>query len=37
MAYTIKQIEEKLQQITDENDSFIKECSLDERKGVQVL
>ncbi|MEH7382505.1 ribonuclease HII [Bacillus sp. JJ1533] len=34
---TIKEVEQKLSTICDENDSFLKECELDTRKGVQVL
>ena len=37
MNYTIKQIEQRLQTISDENDPFIKQCAQDERKGVQAL
>ncbi|MFS0823629.1 ribonuclease HII [Bacillus sp. 1P02SD] len=34
---TIKDIEKKLVTITDEQDSFLKDCEQDSRKGVQVL
>jgi ribonuclease HII len=37
MNYTVKQIEQRLQTISDENDPFIKQCAQDERKGVQAL
>ena len=37
MVYSIKQIEEIIKTITDENDPFIKKCLHDERKGVQKL